>query len=407
MSIHLVCKTLPTKHHLVPLPPSHHSITPSTSTTPSTSLPPSTLRLTPTLLALASNNKTYHALGSLYCWWSTYPVPASLNPSSTPSIPSRRKHNSSRLGLRHRLRIHRARHPPRRRSLRVLAPLLRALGPDARSPPRSGDGRKGLMGLYNRYLVVHDSTASDEVDLSGKQADLRASVRPVWEMGLLLRYTFPVGGEGAVYPLGMGTEWEREDADLGKAVVVVLGARSKTGRSVAWGLTGRGNGIKGLVLGASRVERLEGIYGGKGAEVVRYEDVDGRTVETVKRTGAERVVLFDCGSPPVGPGVVETAQGLVKTTVVVVGSGPALYAGFSDEEVTKVQFSVSGARDDVMKKIGSGEYFEAAEKAWDDYVADEGETWEIERRKGVREIKRAWEQLVNGLEAGAVVIELP
>lgn len=268
--------------------------------------------------------------------------------------------------------------------------------------------RTGLMGLYNRYLVVHDSTGSDEVVLSGKQADLRASVRPVWELGFLLRYTFPVGGEGAVYPLGMGREWGREEADLSQAVVVVLGAGSKTGRSVAWELTGTGKAIKGLVLGASRVEGLERVYGGKGAEVVRYEDVQARTVEFVKRMGAERVVLFDCGSPPVGPGVVEAVKGLVKTTVVFVGSGPALYAGFSEEEVTKVQFNVSGARDDVMQRIGSGEYFEAAEKAWDDYVADEGKTWEIERRKGMHEIERTWEQLVNGgLGAGAVVIELP
>ncbi|KAF4553510.1 Hypothetical protein D9617_7g032380 [Elsinoe fawcettii] len=422
MSIHLVSLTIPTFHETIPLPPSLHSLTPMTCSTPSSSLPPNNIRLAPTLLGIAANNLTYYARGALLGWHSAFPSSLSSHPPSShvivpgwgyatvlastiPSIPAGKKVwgffplSSAPVDL-------------------LLAPASEVLGDEERGTAgarqgathwvETSDQRKGLMSVYNRYIVRD----ADQGTL-GRREEVRVSLRPVWELGHLFGYVFPglEAGEGMrERPVGtLGGSWGSEDGDLGGAVVVSLGAASKTGRAVTWAFLKRveGGGMKGLVLGASVVEGLRRVYGErKGLVVGAYENLPGLVEEVLQESGASKVVVIDNGSPvSVGPAVVKAVEGKAEVMVVFVGCSPATYKGVG-ENVKKVQANASGIKDEAMKRVGSGKYFEGLESDWEEYYQAEGETWEIVKKTGDEAIEETWTQLVSRGLKSAVVVRL-
>ncbi|PNS17382.1 hypothetical protein CAC42_7065 [Sphaceloma murrayae] len=375
MSIHLVSPISASAHLLAPLPPTLHSITPATSHQASTSLPPSTLRLRPALLSLAANNRTYHAKGGSHVM-----VPAwghaTVLASTVPSVPT--------------------------------GTVLWGFWPLTDAPvdlcveqvvedgvPVEGHlvdvsvQREGLMSLYNRYIVLGRGCGVGDVEVGSREAEVTASLRPVWEMGFLLNFSFPVRAKGmrgrAVHPLGMGLEWREEDGELGHAVVVVLEAASKTGRAIAWQMLKRvrDGEIKGLVLSCSLPGGLREVYGKRdGLRIAKYEGVAAEAAEVVQRSGAKKVLLIDCGSPiTAGPAVVTAVRGKAMVTILFVGSGPAPYAGIEDsDDVKKVQGNASGIKDEALVAVGSSAYFRDLGQDWKAYYQEEGATWKIKKR---------------------------
>ncbi|KAL6235026.1 hypothetical protein BDW75DRAFT_230632 [Aspergillus navahoensis] len=414
MSIHVVSKANSRQHVTFDLPP---AVSPP--------LKPSSIRVRSTLLSLTSNNLTYALHGTFLRWWDAYPVP-----HSAPAP----YNDSSEWGI-----------VPAWGLATVLDSTLPQLpqgtilfgfwptgshAVDLELAPSELDGhwkeisehRAHLMPLYNRYRVL-DTQRKDLADFAWD-----AAVGTIFVAGYLLSqyiFTPDPATHPPIHPCGIETDrgvqdWTVADADISKAVFVILGASTKTARSTAYNLLKRPNGTGplGLLqftsspgpLGEAAKVLNEAKGEGKFAVgTLGYPDVGlaGKWIAGVEPT-PEKIVIADFGGRD---GVLERVvedikrnESLheVKAVVIAVGNQQKVYT--RDEiqarkasfvSLNKVQMNTSDVYEAAIKLRGAADYFCEVDKAW--------KSWLEDRESAAPDLRLVWGEGIageGGIEAG-------
>lgn len=226
MQIHVVSKSNNTEHVTVSL---------SQALGP---LPPSSIRVKPQIVSLTSNNLSYARGGHFLRWWDTYPIPSNSpapynDPSAWGIVPA--------WGYSIVLEITTSLRPSTR---------LWGFWPTGNTPidltltPGQLDSkwietsphRQVLMPLYNRYFVT------DEQDK--ERMGWLSVFNGIWRAGYLLS-EYVLNPLQPIHPLGVsaGLPWTAKDADLSSALVIALGASTKTARSLTYNFARRSTNL--------------------------------------------------------------------------------------------------------------------------------------------------------------------
>lgn len=281
------------------------------------------------------------------------------------------------------------------------------------------------MRLYNEY-VLEDPPVGDS-------AAIKVICRPVWQAGYLLN-SFILGnlsGVTPIHPLGVpGLPWGRKDSELSKAVVVSLGAGTKTTRSFAWNLARRDEvGLPspcGLLQGTSDPSSLAGFGGILTMRNLNYDELMGvGCLEWIIGRCAEKLVIVDFGaSREVTKNFVDAVRNASKLAssvsltveVIVVGSECKV---FSEEErkaqnevratLNPVQMNTSAVKDRAVEQLGVGRYLGALEETYHKCISENGlGSFSLHRFQGVRGekgIEGAWKALCErALEPNAGIV---
>ncbi|KAK6368241.1 hypothetical protein LTS17_009982 [Exophiala oligosperma] len=192
----------------------------------------SSVRVQTSLITLASNNLSYCALGTVAHWWDIYPTPSWLD---SPYDDSSEYGVGVCWGYATVLES----------KVPQLQPgtLLWGMWPISTFPVdlllnQSSDvpacfveissHRSQAMTLYNEYFTTTESLG----DPKGLEMLAWRSVLIVWAASYVYnRFNFASDPKDPIInPAGDGLPWSREDADLSSAVVICMGAGSKTSR---------------------------------------------------------------------------------------------------------------------------------------------------------------------------------
>ncbi|KAL4971933.1 hypothetical protein BDW66DRAFT_155176 [Aspergillus desertorum] len=380
MSVHVVSKADNRQHATFDLPSSDPS-----------PLKPSSVRVRSSLLSLSSNNLTYALYGTFARWWDAYPVP--------PTAPAP-YNGSSEWGT-------------------ILFGFW-ATGShsvDLELTHSELDGhwkeiseyRASLMPLYNRYRVF-DTQGTELAEFAWDVA-----VGTIFVAGYLLSeyiFTPDPAAHPPIHPCGIETEtgvqdWTVADADLLKAVFVVLGASTKMARSTVYDLFKRPSGAGPLGEGKFAVGTLG------------YPDVGlaGKWIAGVAPR-PERIVIADFGGRA---GTLErvvdnikTNESLqdVKAVIIAVGNEQKTLWVYTADEIqaqhasfvslAKVQMNTSGVYEAAIKLRGAADCFCEVDKAWKRWLEDrEAAAPDLhlvwgEGIAGERGIAAGWDKLCAG-----------
>ncbi|KAJ5622507.1 hypothetical protein N7528_005739 [Penicillium herquei] len=405
-------------------------------------LSPSSVRIRPQLVSLTSNNLTYATLGTTIKWWDAYPVqenyPVPYNDSSKWGI-------APAWGF---ASVEETKIPN-------LAPetLLFGFWPTSAAPIdlkleqstpnghwiETSEYRQTLMPLYNRFMVTPLSipiqTISDPGAVSPVSVDVldrlawSSVFRAIWQCGHHLNeYTFPANAQvqKPIHPLGdrFNLPWSEEDADLSSAVVVSLGASTKTARTFAYFFERReAKAPLGLLQVTSSVAALE--EASKTAKpsfpskVVTYAEVASEeVVEWLKQIGPSKVIFLEFGAredvlTKFLDSFKQNGLDSVKAVIIKIGSPQkALSAeelGTASSEMTrlgKIQCNTSGMQDSAIDSLGVETFFQAITASWEKLL-NERHSWAPDLKivwghgiSGDRGIEGGWTRLCRG-EVGA------
>ncbi|KAJ5731538.1 uncharacterized protein N7483_006046 [Penicillium malachiteum] len=405
-------------------------------------LGPSSVRIRPQLVSLTSNNLTYATLGTLIKWWDAYPVqescPAPYNDSSKWGI-------APAWGFA----------SVEETNIPNLAPetLLFGFWPTSaapvdlkleQSPPNghwveTSEHRQTLMPLYNRFMVTPLSipihTLADPGAVSPVSVDVldrlawSSVFRAIWQCGHHLNeYVFPTNSQiqKGIHPLGsrFNLPWSEEDGDISSAVVVSLGASTKTARTFAYFFERREEAAPlGFLQVTSAVSALE--EASKTAKpsfsskAVTYADVtSGGVVQWMKQVEPSKVIFLEFGArEDVLPKFLDSFEqnGLdsVKPVIIKIGSPQkALTAeelGTASSEMTrlgKIQCNTSGMQDSAIDSLGVETFFQIISASWEELL-NERHKWAPDMKivwghgiSGDRGIEGGWTRLCRG-EVGA------
>jgi hypothetical protein len=285
--------------------------TPSSPTSATATLPPSTVVIQTATLGISSNNLSYCALGDFAHWYSCFALPSYLqepyDDATTYAVSpgwgyARITHSSI----------------PELRVGRLLygfvptcdAPFRLQLTADgARNAwNETSEARAKVMSIYNRYWAVDEGI--DAID--GGAMDVadarrwRASLHPLWGAAYVLnRFVFGAyEGEPVIEPFpGVTIGWDAQKAELSKAVVVCIGAGTRTSKAFVWLLENRrglGRGPLGVLevtsAGKAEANSEENGVGGCQRRVVSYaEALASTTLDWILRLGSERIVVIGFG----------------------------------------------------------------------------------------------------------------
>ncbi|CBF80632.1 hypothetical protein AN8478.2 [Aspergillus nidulans FGSC A4] len=414
MSIHVVSKTNNHQHATIDLPPSDSS-----------PLKQSSVRIRPSLLSLTSNNLTYALLGNFLRWWDAYPVPQSApapynNTTEWGIVPA--------WGLATVLESTLPGIP--------LGTVLFGFWPtgshavDLELKPSELDGhwkevsehRAHLMPLYNRYRVF-DTQGKDVTEFAWD-----AAVGTVFAAGYLMSeyiFTSDPAVRPPIHPCGIVTDqgvqdWTAADADLSRAVLVSLGASTKTARSMAYNLFQRpsGTGPLGLLQFTSSPGPI-----GEAARALN--DANGKSKFAVGNLGypdvglaakwladieplPRKVIIADFGSRDgILESVVEDIKKMeslqgVDIVIIAVGNQQKVYtlgeiqarqASFAS--LNKVQMNTSDVYEAAIKLRGAADYFREVDQAW--------QSWLENREAAAPDLNLVWGEGIagqEGIEAG-------
>ncbi|KAK4444236.1 hypothetical protein QBC34DRAFT_415681 [Podospora aff. communis PSN243] len=416
-AIQVISKTDHTSHHIVPIQP---------DTTP---LPPdsNTVRIRTTLLSLTTNTFSYARHGGMgfpgLDWWNTFPFPASLpapyndpakycriaawgfsevTESTIPDLPV----GTQFFGYQ-----------PIGTAAETLT-LTKGL------PGRwveSSDRRKGLLNVYNEYIVVSDKEKGTTEEAK-RSKGLDALFRPLFQSSFLLnRFSFAWEGEG-VHPLGIKEiPWTAEDADLKGAVVFLLAPSGKTGLAFAHQLRRArpaGEQPRKVVAVGSGASRAFTVKTGLFDEVLEYGDVDvAGKVEGVVGEKPGKIVAVNFGARGEAPD--KWVKGLKplagRVQVVLVGTSPgdsnmSKLAGLAMEPGSGVfQMNAGGLSVAASEVLGTEKYNEALSAGFEAFKADGAAGLKVVSGRGIDDYAKGWDSLVTGKydpEVG-LVYELP
>ncbi|KAJ5625485.1 hypothetical protein N7510_001794 [Penicillium lagena] len=398
----------------------------ATFAVPEASLPKlaaSSIRVRPAVISLTSNNLTYAGMGDSLHWWDTYPVlenyPAPYNDSSAWGIvpawgfATIQESNIPEL--------------PNGTMLYGFWPTSSALT-DLKLAPSEPQGywtevsehRKQLMTIYNIYCVEPSSrdtpNAQDELERLGWSSVLRA----IWSAGYVLSehvFSAHPQTQPSIHPLGneVGLDWTADDGDLTSAVVVNLGASTKTARVFTHHASRRAQdvGPLGLLQVTSAVsglsQAMENLSPKFSTRTIDYSDIKAEgTADWLSGLKPSKIVILDYGArgnalEPLLE-LIRTHSNLKSCKVVIIAIGLEQKVYTSEEMQTvgknmvqlgKIQFNTSGVRDTLMKSMSPAKFFEVLNEAWRQLLAD--------RTTSIPDMNLVWGKGVagtNGLEGG-------
>ncbi|KAE8153617.1 hypothetical protein BDV25DRAFT_168619 [Aspergillus avenaceus] len=402
MDVHVVSKTDNRKHAVIQVPG------------PTEEIQEFSVRVRTTLVALSSTNLSYAARGDLLHWWDAYPVP-----ETAPAPYADR----SQWGI-----------VPawgfgvvEESAIVELTPgtLLWGYWPTSNHAvdlkliqagiqnhwTEVSPHRQTLMSLYNRYIV------SDKAD-NLEHLAWEAAVRPIWACGYLLsEYVFTPSPSlhTPIHPFAgaPNSGWTAEDADLSNAIVITLGASSKTARSAAHNFYCRPSGTGPLRF--LQITSEPGSLSKAAAELrapfptdaVSYADI-ARSAEILTSKDPKKLVIVDFGGREGG---FDQLYRLIKTTpalescklvIITIGfqqkvytSAEAQAAAQSVVELGKIRFNTASLQEAAIKATGPTTYFEEISTRW--------EHWLAHRDHAAPDLKLVWGKGIvgaDGIEGG-------
>jgi hypothetical protein len=168
--------------------------------------------------------------------------------------------------------------------------------------------RKQLMTIYNMYCVEPSSSdtpnAQDELERLGWSSVFRA----IWSAGYVLNehvFSAHPQTQPSIHPLGseVGLDWTADDGDLTSAVVVNLGASTKTARVFTYHASRRGQdaGPLGLLEVTSAVtglsQAMENLSPNFSTRTINYSDIKAEgTADWLNGLKPSKIVILDYGA---------------------------------------------------------------------------------------------------------------
>ncbi|KAJ6015296.1 Protein of unknown function DUF2855 [Penicillium herquei] len=395
-------------------------------------LSPSSVRIRPQLVSLTSNNLTYATLGTILKWWDAYPVqdsyPAPYNDSSKWGI-------APAWGF---ASVEESKIPN-------LAPetLLFGFWPTSaalvdlkleQSTPNghwveTSEHRQTLMPLYNRFIATPLSISIQTIADPGAVSPVSVDVldrlawssvfRAIWQCGHHLNeYTFPTNPQiqKAIHPLGsrFNLPWSEEDGDLSSAVVVSLGASTKTARTFAYFFERREEeaaplGFLQVTSAVSALEKAsETANPSFPSKAITYADVASEgVVEWLKQLGPSKVIFLEFGAREnVLTNFLDSFEqnGLDSTKTVIIKIGSPQKALSAEELGTastemarlgKIQCNTSGMQDSAIDSFGVEKFFQTISASWEELLNA--------RHKWAPDLKIVWGHGISsdrGIEGG-------
>jgi hypothetical protein len=277
--------------------------------------------------------------------------------------------------------------------------------------------RAKVMPLYQRYISV-----SGTVDEANPAAPWKAMLKPVWEAGYLYnRFNFASEPDYPRIHPGIGNSWTESDANLKEALVICLGAGSKTSRSFEHQLaTNRALGsgpvavleVSSSLSGSSPFGSHQPPFSHK---KTTYADLQSPALsDWLFGQPISKFVIIDFAGRT---GVCESLATQLRTNpagipveVFFVGTEAKMYTTNDLAEraamiarLDAVRCNTSKVRQGAIDKIGEAKYFKDLDHAFDnvlnDGVGDRVLGVSLEVRKGLQGddgIERAWETFCGG-----------
>ncbi|PPJ52129.1 hypothetical protein CBER1_10247 [Cercospora berteroae] len=271
--------------------------------------------------------------------------------------------------------------------------------------------REKLWRFYNHYVVVvADKTRYRDIDE-------KTIERMAWEANILpaagwMLRRFVLGSSvPVVHPSGLLDGWNREDADLSKAVVVSLSASGRTARAFAHAVardkSHKASGPLGfLAVSSSTDGSFLPDFATFPTQVISYANLDSSHVgDWIANLVPDRIVILDFGGRGDSLEQLQHAlqEGLSAARHVIIGIGGEAKAQ-PPEEIANVmkkrakltnrtQMNTAGIHDVAIAKMGAEKFFAEKDQACRDFL----------QHGGLKGLKLQWGEGVggdNGIEGG-------
>lgn len=279
--------------------------------------------------------------------------------------------------------------------------------------------RDKLWKFYNHYIV-----ASDKIRY--RDLDEKTLIRMAWEANVLpaagwMLSRFVLGTSAPViHPSGLLEGWDREDADLSKAVVVSLSASGRTARAFAHALA-RQHGPRPLgflAVSSSTDGSFVPDFTTFPTKVISYADLQSSHVgDWIANFAPDKIVVLDFGGR--GDSLEQLQHALQVCLqgirVDIIGIGGEAKAQ-SPEEIAeamkkrakltnRIQMNTAGIQDVAIAKIGAEQFFAEKDQASRNFL-EQGGTQGLDLQwgegvKGDNGIEGGWRMLCGG-KAGNV-----
>ncbi|PYH77244.1 hypothetical protein BO82DRAFT_435932 [Aspergillus uvarum CBS 121591] len=275
--------------------------------------------------------------------------------------------------------------------------------------------RRGLFWLYNQYTAVVVVTSTRSLETLGWDC----TVRTIWTCGYLLsEYVFtpdpaahpPLPPSPSPSPSPEGSkQWTADDADISHAVVISLGASTKTGRALAHNLacrpaeTGPLGFLQVTSAPAAIADAATKLAPPFPTKAVSYSDIAAATEEWLASKQAPKIVLVNFGSRDGG---VEQVLGLIRNNsvleaakLVFIGVGLQQKVHTIDELVAMgnvaaqlgiVQLSTSSIMEAALGVVDHKKFFDEVDERWNHWLAN--------RASAAPDLRLVWGNGVVGAE---------
>ncbi|KAJ5093929.1 hypothetical protein N7456_009790 [Penicillium angulare] len=383
MEVHVVSKHDNSQHATFTLP--------DDTTLPE--LAESSIRIRTQIVSLTSNNLTYARMGFLARWWDTYPVadyyPTPYNNPADWGIAPARGHATVEES-----------------NIPDLVPgtVLQGFWPtsaaltdlklEASLPAghwvEISEHRQKLMPLYNRYVHVPESLENISRTQSLDSAEQEKIDRLAWPSVVLCRagnhlneYVFPVqpGTTTPIHPYGgksgLRAMWTAADGDVTSAVMVSLGASTKTALGFAYFFNRRPkhSAPLGFLQVTSSVDQISTATEMANpvfpCKAVDYTDISSvETSKWLEERCPSKIVILDFGARS---NALDKLLELIKNNdtlksaseiIVQIGSQQKVYTPEESQasrqamiDLGKVQYNTSGIEDTAIELLGLEKFF--------------------------------------------------
>lgn len=374
-------------------------------------LGPSSVRVRTKVMCLTANNITYAKLGFLAKWWDIHPLP----PSTPAPFDNAAKYG--RINCWGFAEVLESTHSPVEKGSYMwgylpIGTLAQDLVVEAGRVPGQvvvkNEHRRGIMPIYNRY-IVHPASMSSEIEARADQVAYDAIFRVMFETAYLMnRFVFTAE---TVNPTMDNAPWTPEMAAINGATVICLAPGSKIALCLARELRRARSEPVARVIGAASEHTLDFVAAtGEYDEVVSTKDTPDSILTAVG--SGKKVVLVDCGGR--GGIAQEWAAAISKShknfLLVQVGSETSevsssqVLAGLQQLQSAKpayesVQVNASDMRDRAMAKVGERQYFEALEGGWRNFSRSGVKGVNVTWGDSMEDVKKGWDLLcTSGLK---------